>query len=168
MLEGSLGLRASLFTGFEWDALRGYAATFAFFTPGQFLVVDARHPNDEHVAGFAPYIQVIHMGPDEYVMEVPGNNILVPPFALTSRQADMLGAFGFSAPYPDCDYPGGHNMWRHVFEFADIPRAAATLVSVLGDVFALPVAFGARVSDSGNVGPGADPCLHALDWHGPG
>ena len=167
-LEESSGLLASLFTGFELDALRGYAATFASFTPGQFLVVDAHHPNDEHAAGMAPYLQVIHMGPDEYVIEVPGNNILAPPFLLTTRQEDVLGRLGFVAPHPDGKYPDGQNMWRCVFEFADVPAAAAIFVLVLAEVFALPTVIGARVLESGSVLSGVGPCLHALDWHGPG
>lgn len=167
-LEDRSGMLASLFTGFEWDALRGYAATFASFAPGHFLVVDARHPNDEHLAGMAPYIQVINMGPDEYVIEVPGNNILVPPFLLTARQEELLGRLGFVAPHADCNYPDGENMWRCVFEFADVPAAAAICVLVLAEVFALPVVLGARVLDAGSVLSEAVPCLHALDWHGPG
>ena len=168
LLEESSGRLASLFSGFEWDALRGYAATFASFTPGQFLVVDARHPNDEHAAGMAPYIQVINMGPDEYVIEVPGNDSLTPPFLLTDRQEDVLGRLGFASPHPDCTYPDGENMWRCIFEFADVPAAAAICVLVLAEVFALPVVVGARVLDSGSVVAGVGPCLHALDWHGPG
>ena len=168
LLEEPSGLLASSFAGFEWDALRGYAATFASFTPGQFLVVDARHPNDEDAAGMAPYIQIINMGPDEYVIEVPGNNLLAPPFLLTDRQEDVLGHLGFAAPHPDCMYPDGENMWRCVFEFADVPAAAAICVLVLAEVFALPVVIGARVLDSGSVVAGVGPCLHALDRHGPG
>lgn len=147
----------------EW--VRRYTATLALLLPGQFLIVETRHPELHGSPGMAPYFQVLNVDGSHYVLEVPGNDILAPPYQLTVPQTERLRALGLMPPHTDpecCD--GGEAMWRLRFPLVDVAKIAGLIVTLLGDVFALPhPAFG-RVVAVGSMCDGTpDPCTCLLD-----
>lgn len=142
----------------EW--VRRWSATLSLLQPGQFFVADVRHPEHFGLEGMSPYFQVLLAGDTQFILEVPGNELLQDPYRLTERQCGLLSALGFTQPHSDSRAPDdAPAMWQLGFSLVDVGAVAGIVVTLIGEVFALPHPSFASVITVGSVFNESSPCV---------